>query len=156
MKNTLILLLFALQLGLCSNVRVYGMAGELTHPSIAWPGDNAKMRERITSILNEKDAKFLGGRFINAASSLEYGGTMDALSRIVVKLLECEGVRVQVTFVREPTSSAWTVNHNAWADPLHFGIQVNLDAKTLNLEHLYLPAFTKTSGKVSTDSAVRQ
>jgi hypothetical protein len=149
MKNASIVILCALQLAVCNNVRVHGMAGELTHPSIAWAADDAPMRQRIMAILNEKNSKFLGGRFVNAASTLEYGGTTEALSRMVAKLAECEGVRVQVTFVRAQSDLAWTVNHNAWADPLYFGIQVNLAAKTINLEHLDLPAFTKTSGKPS-------
>jgi hypothetical protein len=145
MKKSWMLYLCAILLALDSNFQVHAMAGDLNHPSIALPADAPqKFREQIMAILNDKDCKFLGGHFINANTTLQYGGSAEALSRMLAQLAECDGIRVQVTFVKKPGGEVWTLNHNAWADPGHIAVQVNL-VSPINLEHLDISAFGKTS-----------
>jgi hypothetical protein len=132
------------------------MAGNLAHPLIAFPeATPRKVREQVMAILNDKGCRFLEGHFINASTTLQYGGSTDALSRMLAGLAECEGIRIKVTFVRKAGGASWTLSHNAWADAGYIGIQVNLAAALIDLEHLDLPVLGKTAGAPEPGSLVR-
>ena len=67
-----------------ANVRVYALAGDLDHPSLALPANApAELHSRLIRILDDKDAKFLRGHFVNAHTTLEYGGSTDALNQML-------------------------------------------------------------------------
>jgi len=143
MKNR-ILLLHSLMVALIAPVKTHAMAGELKEPGLAWLAATADtLRTRVATILNDKDCKFLGGHFINASTTLEYGGRTDSLNRLLSRVAECEGVRVKVSFTQENRSVAWTVRHNAWSEPTCLFVRVNLAASVIEATHLEMPVFGK-------------
>jgi hypothetical protein len=100
-----------------ASVRVYALAGDLDHPSIALPANApAELHGQRIRILGDNDAKFLRGHFVNAHTTLEYGGSTEALNRMLAKLAECGGIQIKVRFVRTADGPAWTLDHNAWGD----------------------------------------
>lgn len=125
-------------------VRVHPMAGDLRHPSLSLPADTPnELRAKLMLILADDEAQFLGGRFINASTTLEYGGATPALNRMVAKLIDCQGVKVRLHFTNTPNGPAWSVEHNAWAEPLALGLGINLGAPSIRAEDLKLPALSK-------------
>ena len=121
--------------------RVLGMAGDLDRPSLAFPTETPKaLQSQILVALNAREAAFLRGRFINADTTLAYGGDTDALSVMLAQLAGCEGIRVKVSFVRVPGGESWTIRHNAWADATHIAVRVNVAAEKVDLLKLDLPA----------------
>jgi hypothetical protein len=127
-------------------VRVYALAGDLDHPSLALPANApAELHGQLMRILDDKDAKFLRGHFVNAHTTLEYGGSTAALNQMLSKLSRCEGVRVTLRFTRTVGGAAWTLDHNAWGDARSVNIQVNVAAPSTKLEDLNIPAFGRAS-----------
>ncbi len=125
-----------------ASVRVYALAGDLDHPSIALPANApAELHGQLMRVLGDKDAKFLRGHFVNAHTTLEYGGSTEAVNRMLAKLAECGGIQVKVRFVRTADGPAWTLEHNAWGDPQLIQIQVNLSARSIKPEDLNIPVF---------------
>lgn len=128
--------------------KAHALAGDLDHPSLAFPKDTpAALQTQIMTALNGKEAKFLHGHFINADTTLVYGGNTEALVSMLARLAECEGMQVKVSFVRGAAAESWTLRHNAWADATYIGIKVNLAAMNIDLEKLDLPAFGKQPQK---------
>ena len=120
------------------------MAGDLAHPSIALPeGTGKEVREKIMSALNDEQCKFLEGHFINAHTTLQYGGGTESLNRMLNRLAACDYFRITVRFIKQESGAAWTVSHNAWANNEDLEIQVNLAAEGINLAKLDIPAFGK-------------
>ena len=121
--------------------RALGMAGDLDRPSLAFPTATPKaLQSQILAALNVREAGFLRGRFINADTTLAYGGDTGALSAMLAQLAACEGMRVRVSFVRVPGGESWTIQHNAWADATQIAIRVNVVAEKIDLLKLELPA----------------
>jgi hypothetical protein len=142
MNRWVLLVCGALLLGIA--VKVQPMGGDLRHPSLALPADApTELRTRLMVILAEEDAKFLGGHFINAHTTLEYGGSTQALNRMVSKLAECGGVKVQLRFTNAVDGPAWSVDHNAWTDPYHLEVGINLGAASIKAGDLSLPVLGK-------------
>ena len=88
--------------------------------------------------LQRKDCKFLGGSFVNEHSYLRYAGDAGSLNLFIGDLVECPGVTVTVGFKKLDDKCDWLVSHDA--DANSFQIQVNLNAKRIDLEKLILPA----------------
>ncbi|MHC1766160.1 MAG: hypothetical protein AB9869_17970 [Verrucomicrobiia bacterium] len=148
-----VLVLFCGWLVLASaHVRVYALAGDLEHPSLALPANApAELHGQLVRILDDKDAKFLRGHFVNAHTTLEYGGSTDALNQMLSRLSQCEGVRVILRFVRTAGGASWTLDHNAWGDARSMNIQINVASPSIKLEDLTIPALgTGASDKVAT------
>jgi hypothetical protein len=142
--KTSVVLIFASVVVLSARVQAHAMAGDLAHPSIALPeGTGKKVREKIMSALNDEQCKFLEGHFINAHTTLHYGGGTESLNRMLNRLAACDYFRITVRFIKQESGAAWTVSHNAWANNEDLEIQVNLAAEGINLAKLDIPAFGK-------------
>lgn len=132
----------AIWLAMALGVRVWGMAGDLDRPSLAFPKEiPAPLQSRILSALAQSEARFLHGRFINADTTLVYGGSTSALSTLLTDLAGSDGLRTRVKFVRGPANESWTVRHNAWGDARLIEIQVNVAAANLDWQQLVLPTW---------------
>lgn len=119
--------------------RVWGLAGTLDRPSLALPESlEADWRAPLMKVLEAPEAEFLGGQFINAVSTLRYGGNTGALNRFLAGLAECPEARIRVQFVRD-LDSAWRLQHNGWSDGREFLVQVALGSDRIHLEELQLP-----------------
>ena len=122
-----------------SVAKAYALAGDLKSPSLAFPTDMAEgLRTRIVEALNDRSARFLEGRFVNANTTLVYGGDTDGLAAMLARLVKCDGFRVNVSFFRGPVGHSWTLNHDAWREPGTIEIRVNLDATEIDLGKLEL------------------
>lgn len=129
--------LCALLLHIGAVIQVHAMAGDLKRPSLAFPENTpAALRTQLLAALEAEECKFMDGHFINANTTLRYGGSTESLNRLLARLSECEGIQINVTFTNEPGGAAWTITHNGWADADQIGVQVNLGATTLKLEQL--------------------
>jgi hypothetical protein len=109
--------LFSLQIALA-------IAGDLDHPSLAFP-PNSALREPALAALSDKAFKFLHGNFLNGHTSLQYAGDAASLNLLLSRLAECQGAKVNVTFSKAESEAAWTVDHNGTADSTAFSIIVN-------------------------------
>lgn len=116
-------------------MKAYAMAGDLKHPSIAMPaGTPQDVRTRLLAALSEPGYKFLDGHFINANTTLHYGGAALSLNRMLANLSHCAGVELNVTFTKgEPNGPTWTVNHSGWGAPMRFEVEVNVAASALDV-----------------------
>jgi hypothetical protein len=133
------LVLSALLLNGVAPVKAHAMAGELKTPSLAMPADTSEaFRTNILSIVGDKECKFHDGSFINASTTLHFGGSTESLNSLIAKLSEIDGVRVNVRFISEPGGPAWTLKHNGWGHPAEFFIEINPAASTIKLERLYI------------------
>ena len=89
-------------------------------------------------ILDAPEAKFLGGQFINAVTTLRYGGDTGALNQFLAGLAECSEARIRVQFVRD-LDSAWRLQHNGWSDGREFLVQIGLGSDRIHLEEIQWP-----------------
>jgi hypothetical protein len=122
-----------------TSYRALALAGTLDRPSIAFPQSiDPHWRDSVTEALATEGAQFLDGRFINATTTLRYGGSTDALSRFLDRLARCSGLRLRIRFDRALDAN-WTVNHNAWGDPLALEVRIHPDPAHINLPDLVLP-----------------
>jgi hypothetical protein len=136
--STCFKLVCALALNCLVAVHARAMAGDLNQPSIAMPAETpSALREQLLAALKDPECKFLDGHFINATTTLNYGGSTPSLNRLITRLAECDCIEVVVTFVKgDAGGPSWTVNHSGWGAPNTFGIQINLAASALNLDQL--------------------
>ncbi|HTL18168.1 MAG TPA: hypothetical protein VL793_13100 [Patescibacteria group bacterium] len=143
--NALKCLLLTVLLNSVCFTHAYGMAGDLKSPSLAMPSETpVSFRTNVIAAISEKDCKFIDGHFINAITTLHYGGSGAALSRLIARLGQIEGVRVQMTFVHEADGTAWTIQHNGWGEAGEIHIQVNLDARGMKLDDLQITVTGQT------------
>jgi hypothetical protein len=137
--TTRILLILLLALLTGTSHRALALAGTLDRPSIAFPQSiDPRWRDSVTEALATEGAQFLDGRFINAATTLRYGGSTDALSRFLERLARCSGLRLRIRFDRA-LDAKWTVHHNAWGDSMALEVRINPDPAAINLHDLVLP-----------------
>ncbi len=117
----------------------FAIAGELTHPDVGFVGDYPlDAVKKVKTALRRKDCKFLGGSFVNENSYLRYAGDAGSLNGFIADLVKCPEVTVTVRFKKLDKKCDWFVSHDA--DANSFQIQVNLNAKRIDLEKLNLPA----------------
>ncbi len=115
----------------------FALAGKLSSPSAALSA-NYPAREKVVVALQRKDCKFLGGSFVNSTSYLRYAGDAGSLNGFIGDLVQCPGVTATVGFKKLDDKCDWLVTHDGRAES--FQIQVNLNAKRIDLEKLILPA----------------
>lgn len=89
-------------------------------------------------VLEAPEAGFLGGQFVNAVTTLRYGGDTGALNRFLAGLSECPEARIRVQFVRD-LDSAWRLQHDGWSHGREFLVQVALGSDRIHLEEIQLP-----------------
>ncbi len=102
----------------------FGLAGNLDAPSLSFPA-NSKSQKAVMEVISDKQFRFLRGRFVNAFSTLLYGGDADSLNTFLSKLARCPGAKVTVAFDKGGEDASWILTHNAWGDPDTFHIVVN-------------------------------
>jgi hypothetical protein len=127
--KSLRLTLLAAVLWLSSLAASFGLAGDLTQPSLAFPKD-APYCDAVMKVVMDKSFKFLRGHFVNADTTLEYSGDAASLNAFLAHLAACSGVKVHVSFSADVDAfsnpdAAWTLRHNAWGDGAAFHVIVN-------------------------------
>ena len=119
----------------------WGLAGELDRPSLATSKEFPDADyQKVRAVLEGKNGKFLGGRFVNSFTSLEYAGDTTALNQFIEALARCPNVKVRVSFygpTGEVAECDWMVTHMAISNELQ--VRINLASKNVELEKLYLP-----------------
>lgn len=131
---------------LAATLSALGMAGDLKIPSLTMPSDTPpELHTKLISALSHKDCHFLDGRFINASTTLHYGGSAASLSGLIKQLASCEAMRVRVSFVRDTAGPCWTVKHNAWANPNDIFIQINTANPALDLRQLEITVLSPSN-----------
>ena len=138
MKTTIlsIFLAFAFLFGASD---VFALAGELKRPGISLSTKYSKeTRERIMKVLNREDARFVGGRFINWFTTMNYAGDAKALSLFMEELAKIPGVVLSVSFVKDRIldEAPWSVQHEAHGNRFHIRVSMNSDLK---FEDIYIP-----------------
>ena len=64
-----------------STLPAFALAGGLSHPGVAMPTNlPPAFHTNLTAALTDAKVKFLGGNFVNAFTSLRYGGETRALT----------------------------------------------------------------------------
>ncbi len=139
MKKTFCIALVLLTFGL--PIRAFALAGELKTPDLAFPtGFSEISRTNLLASLQPTDCKFLGGRFINWSTTLEYGGNTPALNRFLAGLAKCPEVVLVVRFGPAMTASDcdWAVTHSA-QEPSKVVVHINWQSSAINMEDIALP-----------------
>jgi hypothetical protein len=96
--------------------------------------------QKVKVVLERKDCKYLGGGWLNANTSLRYGGDTTALNKFVEALSLCPDVKVHVNFFRPSPGGVecdWMVTHDAHTNELV--VRINLASEKVKMEDLYLP-----------------
>lgn len=135
----LVVVLLALVL---SDYRVEALAGSLDKPSLGFPSEMKKStREQLMAALEDKSYRFIKGHFINAFTTLRYGGGMKGLNRFLEKLAECEGVKVVITYNEglSGEGATWLLQHNAWGEALQLVVSINTHAPRFDKSKLEIP-----------------
>lgn len=140
MKQLLAPLLCAALLATATNA--LALAGDLKEPGVALPHAYPKSaQELVRAALTLADCKFLGGRFINWHTSLNYAGDTKALNQFLDALAKCPGITLHVTFVADPMlheGSDWHLSHDAHENSFH--VRVSLKSDRIKLPDLRVPA----------------
>ena len=134
-----ILLTYLLSLQTC-----FGLAGELTSPSLAFPADSP-LAKPVYAIISDKEFHFLHGMFINAHTTLEYTGDAASLNKFLDRLSQCHGVTLHVTFASSDSEAAWVLSHSAWGAPDSFSIAVN--TSKIEQRAVHVPGAAVDAGK---------
>jgi hypothetical protein len=120
---------------------VHALAGDLTFPSLSFSSEFPEaFRTNVMAAISKKECKFLDGHFVNANTTLHYGGSTESLNHLLARLAEIDGVRVVVTFVKEPGGPAWTLSHLGWGSPGTLSVQINTAAASIEMEKLAITA----------------
>ena len=115
--------------------------GILETPSLAMPRDYPKADyEKIKAVLERKDCKFLGGMWLNAATSLRYGGDTTSLNLFIEALSLCPNLKVHVLFYRPTGGNVggdWMVTQYGAVNQVE--VRINLASDKIKIENLALP-----------------
>lgn len=135
-------------------------AGKLDRPSISIPtvGEGeASTPDRICSAiqetLNQHSKQFVSGRFVNAHSTMEFGGTAAELNALLKDLAVIEGAKIQIRFsegsddLLKPYVKAegdklpyqWKIEHNAWGDAQYLSITIFVGDGGIKVEDVQIP-----------------
>jgi hypothetical protein len=140
----------------------WALAGNLDRPSIAIPSTGEGLASKqdpvcagMQKALTEHAKQFIGGRFINAHTKMEFGGTTAELNALLKDLAAVEGAALQIRFSKgsdDPTvvvangqdaaqpGFQWRIEHNAWVgDPQSLLITVYLGDGKIKLEEVQIP-----------------
>ncbi|MCD6050656.1 MAG: hypothetical protein K0Q55_2059 [Verrucomicrobia bacterium] len=128
-----------LTLALATNA--FALAGNLDTPGLAFPKDFPEtVRTSMTDALTHTNCTFLGGRFVNSYTSLNYRGETVALNLFMEGLVKSPGTILSVRFqtASVPSDRDWMVTHDADA-PHKLTVHINLKSFRINLEKLVIP-----------------
>ena len=125
-----------------SEYRVGALAGSLDKPSLGFPADmKESTREQIMSAIADKSYEFISGRFVNAFTTLRYGGEMKGLNRFLEKLAECEGMKVVITYNKGllGEEATWSLQHSGWVQARQLVVSINTHAPRFDKSKLEIP-----------------
>jgi hypothetical protein len=131
-----------LALGLALVTRVLALAGDLSEPGIAFPADFPQPAQlRIMESLKHPDCKFLGGRFVNWSTHLNYSGETKGLNQFLENLAKCPGVALSVRFREDKFDDGcdWVIDHTSGGDTCQLVVTVNLKSPRIKLADLMIP-----------------
>jgi broad specificity polyphosphatase/5'/3'-nucleotidase SurE len=95
-------------------------------------------RKQVQAALQNKGCKSIDGSFINAVSTLNFGGDTPSINELLEELAECPGTRLAVSFKKIEHECDWRLIHDAHTNRFH--ITVNLKSKQVNIEELVIPS----------------
>lgn len=142
---------------LSSPQMAWGLAGTLERPSISIPtvgdGKPDPVCSAIRETLSRHARQFVSGRFINAHSTMEFGGTAVELIALLKDLAAIEGAKLLVRFsegsdnlLKSDVKSdgntlpyQWVVKHNAWGDAQYLSVTILVGAGGLKAEDVQIP-----------------
>jgi hypothetical protein len=139
----------------------WALAGRLDKPSIVIPttGDG-ELRQQdpvctaMHKVLSDHAKQFVSGSFINAHSTMEFGGSTADLNALLKDLAGVEGAKLQIRFAKSsddparmqlddvdgPLPYQWRIHHSAWVgDPQSLSITVYLGDGKIQAEDVELP-----------------
>ena len=125
-----------------STLPAFALAGGLSHPGVAMPTNlPPAFHTNLTAALTDAKVKFLGGNFVNAFTSLRYGGETRALNGFLERLAKCPGIKLSVRFeiYADDQPQDWLLTHDAWHDAYAVCVRINLKSRRLQLADLVLP-----------------
>jgi len=98
-------------------------------------------REQIMVAIVDKSYQFIDGHFVNAFTTLRYGGEMMGLNRFLEKLAECEGMKVVITYNKGllGEEATWLLRHNGWVEARQLVVSINTDAPKFDKTKLEIP-----------------
>ncbi|MBN9693985.1 MAG: hypothetical protein J0M24_27400 [Verrucomicrobia bacterium] len=129
-----------------SSLPAWALAGELKQPALAFPPDFPQaLHQQIQTNLTRPEGVFVGGRFLNWTTQLNYNGSVAALNQLLAGLAQIPGARIQVRFSSADT--AWQISHSAM-EPLQFQININPEVPGFAWSELSLPAIAGPSQRV--------
>ena len=129
--------------------QVFALSRPVTQPDIFFPkGYDQKKADLMLSVLQDKKFHYLGGltsfwpaitpTSLAYPTFLDYDGNTASLQEFLTALTRLQGIHIQLTFSRQPTSGSWQVIYSHTApDTLTVGI--NLKSTHIDLEKLHLP-----------------
>jgi hypothetical protein len=131
--------------GLVAVIAVYSPAfaaqGKLDAPALSMAKDYPEADyQKIKNVLERKDCTFLGGDWLNAHTSLRYGGDTIALNKFIERLSLCPNLKVHVNFFRPSSGGVecdWMVTQHAPSNKLV--VRINLASEQIKIEDLHLP-----------------
>jgi hypothetical protein len=147
-------------------ISAWGRAGKMDQPSIAFPttGEGANgtpdpICTAIEKVLDKHAAAFVAGRFINAHSTMEFGGTTTQLNALLKDLADIAGAKFQVRLAEASESGLrldgkdahddrpypWRIEHNAWGDAQYLSVTIFLGNGKIKLEDLQIPTIVGQS-----------
>lgn len=139
------LLIITLLIAVTSTALALSM--KLSAPAINFPKDyDVAKAERIHAVLRQEKFKFVDGLHSywepNWGTTIVYGGQMDSLNEFLQELQQLKDVSLEVEFLKTRSVGLWELHYgHTKRDTLR--VVVNLEADTLNLAKLKLPAWNK-------------
>ncbi len=129
--------------------RAFGLAGNLDQPSLSFSADDQVLdREAVMKAICDESYGFLGGFFVNASTTLRYGGGTDDLNRFLKRLSRCRGARLVV--VNQDShigqDATWRLHHSAWGNPRQFTVSINSSSPHFDKHRLVIPEIGVESG----------
>lgn len=124
----------------------WALAGTLDKPSIAIPtkGEGAEAQQdpvcvQLHQVLTDHAKQFVTGQFINAHTTMDFGGKTEELNKLLAGLAAVDGARLHIRFTDGNDETAavtglkrdvqpgvqWRISHNAWAGDAH-GLSITI------------------------------
>lgn len=138
--RSILLIVAAATLLMMSTTPALALRGKLhTAAGIAFSSSYPEhAQKQVQTALQTDGCKFIDGSFINAVSTLNFGGDTPSLNRLLGELAECPGTTVAVSFKKIEHECDWRLVHDAHAN--RFDITVNLNSRQVNIEELVIPS----------------
>ena len=122
--------------------RAYALAGTLDQPSLSFLSDEKLLdRESVMKAIGDKSFQFLSGFFVNASTTIRYGGDTAGLNRFLKRLSACHGARLVVRYVDSDSAdgATWRLQHTAWGNARQFVVSIYAGSPQFEKDCLIIP-----------------